>query len=264
MGPGANEPGGFASFVATEFDFVPPESPSTQNNWSQVGISGTINPANSAVVTDTEAPYGPDVMRLSFPPTSNGLPLGGNAPVWMHNTENGAAGGRLYIRVRMKVDARWTNQDRPGCKLLFIRCDTGKNHYIGLSTLETEVPESLCISAGWQGGEQGSQLTLYHRPSLGAVNLVDEVFHDLEWLIEQENPAGTGANGRCDCWVDNVKQTFSYGWETNITMLSTGDARGWAGIEIQPTYGGGGVLDPPDLTPRIWWNIASIYASTGA
>ncbi|NOT07116.1 MAG: hypothetical protein HOP28_02830 [Gemmatimonadales bacterium] len=257
---GGNQPSGFLTAMATKFDFVPPINASL-NGWNSRVTGGTIDANNAFTVQDTDAPYGPTVLRIQFPAISNGEHLGGNAPVWLFGGGNFGSGARLYVRVRMKIDARWSNMGNGGTKLMFVRNSSATdNHYTGFNLMETDSPTSMTASAGWQGtGEPG--LSLFHRPSTGAVNLVDGQYHDLEWLLTPENPAGS-TNGRIDLWVDGVKQNFSYGWENNIRMFNPGDTRRWEGIEIQPTFGGG-IKDPPVLSTPLWWNIASVYVSTG-
>ncbi|NOT08952.1 MAG: hypothetical protein HOP28_12205 [Gemmatimonadales bacterium] len=260
VGPGANQPSGFLTAMATKFDFVPPINTSL-NGWNSRVTGGTIDANNAFTVQDSDAPYGSTVLRIQFPAISNGEHLGGNAPVWLFGGGNFGSGARLYVRVRMKIDARWSNMGNGGTKLMFVRNSSATdNHYTGFNLMETDSPTSMTASAGWQGtGEPG--LSLFHRPSTGAVNLVDGQYHDIEWLLTPENPAGS-TNGRVDVWVDGVKQNFSYGWENNIRMFNPGDVRRWEGIEIQPTFGGG-IKDPPALSTPLWWNIASVYVSTG-
>ena len=271
VSPGPNAPvGGTGQGWAMNFA-IPTADPPT-NTFVQQTANGTIDPANTTLVTDAQSLYGTSVTRLSFPPTSNGQNLGGNAPMRIFFA-NGALGTEpnLYICARLKIDPRWNNQGNSGTKFLFIRSPgyeaKGYNHYVGFNVAESDSPTTMTGMCGLQGGPGGPGGSfapiLFHSASTSppAKNLVDDTFHILEWRLTRETTPGVTTDGTIRYFVDGTEQVCSYGTEnaTGARFFSAGESQAyWESLEIQPTFGGG-IQNPPSLTPSIWWNLDSLY-----
>jgi hypothetical protein len=97
---------------------------------------------------------------------------------------------------------------------------------------------------------------LYPAEKAAAAVLTGGAWHTMELLYTPESTSGKG-DGGYQAWVDGVQVAN----DTNINWLSAGETPGWHELLFDPCYGGG-LTNPPNVTPNIYWDFDALYVST--
>jgi len=238
--PGANphEPPG----MTIGFDEAFTSTPVGQ---SSSGWYVELGGANVAVVDDANAPVsGPKVLQLKFPKGFGG----GVEPMVINWNESGhfpANTGTLYMRMRVKLDANWSDNGNDGTKFIWPRPMVENTaHFSPISRAKGGMTVGFNFQASYLNGADDDNEDRSPR-SLG-------VWHDVEWLLYQGSSASAN-DGTVKVWVDGTLVVS----ESRKKFAKNGDQLGWKYVSIAPVFGYGTKPVPHDQ--YIW--IDHWYAS---
>jgi len=165
----------------------------------------------------------------------------------------------LYVRVRFRISAAWSDNGNSGTKFFFFSQLTEgghqNNHYVNLTTLGALSPEIRIQRSGWTFGGSGS----VNYPASPFTGLTAGDWHTLEFyakantVVAGVSEAGDGIG---KIWMDGTLLLN----QTNIAYFSRNQLPCWRGLYCNPTYGGGTIKPPTDLA----LDIDNWYTSTKA
>lgn len=238
--PGANphEPAGMTVGFDETFSVTPVGQPSS--GWF-VELGGS----NVSVVDDASAPVSaPKVLRLKFPKGFGG----GVEPMVINWNESGhfpVNTGTLYMRMRVKLDANWSDNGNDGTKFIWPRPKVENTaHFSSISRALGGMTVGFNFQASYLNNADDDN----EDPTPRALG----VWHDVEWLLYQGTTASAN-NGTVKVWVDGKLVVNVSGKK----FAKNGDELGWKYMSIAPVFGYGTRPVPHDQ--YIW--IDHWYAS---
>ncbi len=238
-GGNPHEPAGMTVGFDESFTSSPVGQPSS--GWF-VELGGS----NVTVVNDATAPIsGPKALQLRFPSGFGG----GVEPMVINWNESGhfpANTGTLYMRMRVKLDANWSDNGNDGTKFIWPR-PTVENtaHFSPISRALGGMTVGFNYQASYLGGADDDN----EDPAPKALG----VWHDVEWLLYQGTTASAN-NGTVQIWVDGTLVVS----ETGKKFAKNGDVLGWKYMTIAPVFGYGTRPVPYD---QYIWVIIGMRAS---
>ena len=239
VAPTNNEPVGYTQRYSNPFNTIPPLGSGDAYGFQRFEYNGNrLSIATNGSGNESD----PNYMRCLFPAGHTGGAEYATAFVAGSGFESGGAKRELYVRVRFKLDASWTDNGNTGTKFFFLdQTNTGggqpqNNHYVNLTFLGDLVPKFGIQRNGWNYAGTTSE----NVPSAdGAPGpLAKGVWHTMEiQCIANTIVAGVSEanDGVMRMWIDGSL------WieDTSVCLFHRGMTVGWKNFWFNPTYGGG-------------------------
>lgn len=272
---GPNYPGGMT--VVTDTGPITPTTGFSTSGATYRTVNGTVPTTLTNIGPSAKTTAGfwannlmptpsPDTgYRIQYDSTLAG---GGNSPVVVTYSDFAVTGtGHFYISCLIRL-VNWNFSLASGLKLFEPRTVvTGNNHVIDFTATGTDGNIHPTGSAYPQflfqgtvtgdlpgGGNTGigvppnftAPATIYANPATAtALGAQAGTWVRLEYLIQPETPTGTNSNnGQISMYVNGTLQFTSVGKLGGVTGINY-NSNGWAGIKMDPTYGGDPAADHP-------------------
>lgn len=162
----------------------------------------------------------------------------------------------LYLRIRFRISANWTDSGNTGTKLAFFSTISEgghtNSHYLNLTANDVITPSVNIERNGWTFSGIPSQ----NYEASGAGTFAKNTWHDMEVLLTANTvTAGVSENadGAAQLWMNGVQRLN----QTGICFFSRNQTPCWRGVYFNPTYGGG--FNPPSVD--VHWDLDHYYSS---